>query len=687
MAYTKNNFKDYNVLHASELNKMDNQIAKNESDLNELGGRVEEVLASIPEDYSQLSESIAEILDVEKKYIGYDGLAKKYGVGVGFYDANNIYHDSSLYAWIDLEIGKGLTISGCRDSGTVNLLDKDKNFVSNAKNWSNPNGKYYQSDLVAFVRISMINSDVDKCTLKSYDSSIDAAIELTDFLVERKDLSMEWELGSTSDLTGGDLSSTTRIRNKGKIDVRYASSIITSIANGYDYGINFFNHDTYLGCRNWISDNRFDLLTEYPNVTHVRFVIRIHNNQSISNIDEVSSKLNVQVLENNVQVLFGNKSNYDDVNIAWELDSINDISGNDTEGYKNRIRTVQKIDVSKYSKVSFEIENGYKYGIYAYDDNSFLGTKNWITDKTNNLFDIYPNATKLRLVLADTSNHDINDVELYAEKVTITYEYNNLGILNRNEKKIAAINNKVFDSDYIPPKMITLIDDDGADGFYNYLMPLAKELHIPISSCNVGIYATNGLIGHMQWDKLIECANSGMEICSHSNKDIGGKTYPIIDENGNQVMSDEEVLEDLYVSRNLMRTHGMNSDMLVYPNSSDHFEKIADIARLAGYKYGIGYTLENPRIYKRGEFDPYYLTRYDLDYSLLDESRLIGIVERMDNRTTGWMLLKMHTSFIDWNEPAKAETMVNNLRTMIQYAISHGSKFVTAEAGYNAYYV
>ena len=190
----------------------------------------------------------------------------------------------------------------------------------------------------------------------------------------------------------------------------------------------------------------------------------------------------------------------------------------------------------------------------------------------------------------------------------------------------------------------------------------------------------------MNWTKLNECMENGVEVISHSYKDIGGQAYPILDENGNQVMSDVDIMHDLTQCRNLLRMHGAYTDTFVAPNLSDQYEGFVKCVENVGHICSFtNLSVNSGRIYKKGEVDRWYIDRYYLDNKLLDVDALKSVIDQFDNKNTGWMVANFHCTFGAWADDAKVETMVSNLKTMIEYAISKGIIFVSSEVGVKAY--
>ena len=54
--------------------------------------------------------------------------------------------------------------------------------------------------------------------------------------------------------------------------------------------------------------------------------------------------------------------------------------------------------------------------------------------------------------------------------------------------------------------------------FYEAILPLVKEMHIPIVSANCGANTSDDMAwrkGRMNWTKLNECMENGVEVVSH----------------------------------------------------------------------------------------------------------------------------------------------------------------------------
>lgn len=446
------------------------------------------------------------------------------------------------------------------------------------------------------------------------------------------------------------------------VDVKLTSKLVVSGCAGNGI-VNLLdtNKELVRNVRDW--DNPNGSYEVEDGVAFVRLSIEM-DDVSTCSLDSPESRVNSVIKTLNEADVITQETIFND----FEIGSISDGDGN-TIASKTRIRGIERISVKKYTRITIAVENGYKYQLYGWDDTGYLGTTKWLTSKKD-VMDVFPTATEFNLIIADISNSTINDVDLYASKVNLT------GTIN----KLKSI-------DYNPPKMITLIDDDGFIYFHSYLLPIIKEMGVPITSAIIGSYtfepeATNH--GRMTWENVSECQRWGAEICSHAYNNIGSDELPIIDEFGNQVMSDNEILRDLHLSRNIIKQNGGNADCLVYPNKSDMYDGIDKVAKLAGYKYC--FTGGTQHIHMRGSIQPYWIDRFSMDDKLLDLNTMKSMVDTYwGTKTTGWMVCKMHTSFNDWKDAEKRDIMLANLREWILYVQSKGITFVTLEVGANEY--
>ena len=372
----------------------------------------------------------------------------------------------------------------------------------------------------------------------------------------------------------------------------------------------------------------------------------------------------------------------------WEYGILNDDTGEDADNRKAYIRTSEFIAIDYCEKISVSVVSGFTSEFYFWNGDVYIGHKIY-KNNTDDIFVNYPNATKIKVVLCENDYSNIKNIDDVASKLTVTAVIITLKTVGNNIERIEKIED-VLKINYAPPRMITLIDDDGGNMFYEAILPLVKEMHIPIVSANCGINTSDDMAwkkGRMNWTKLNECMENGVEVVSHSYKDIGGTTYPIIDENGNQVMSDVDIMHDLTQCRNLLRMHGCNVEAIVSPNHSDEYAGFVKCCEHVGHSYAFTNVSEHSgRIYKKGEADRWYIDRYYLDNKLMDVNTLKDVIDEFpENSVTGWMVMNFHCTFANWADDKKVPIMVNNLKTMIQYAIDKGIIFVSAEVGARAY--
>lgn len=371
----------------------------------------------------------------------------------------------------------------------------------------------------------------------------------------------------------------------------------------------------------------------------------------------------------------------------WEYGHFDDNTGEPTGNAKAYIRTSDFIRLDNLKLLETSTESGFTSEFYFWNGDTYLG--HHVYRSSNNILPDYPTATKMKIIMNESDYSNITDFADTVSKLTLIGTVETLKNIEDNTERIEKVES-VLKLNEVPPRMITLIDDDGGSMFYEAILPLVKEMHIPIVSANCGANTSDDMAwrkGRMNWTKLNECMENGVEVVSHTFKDIGGTAYPILDEHGNQVMSDVDIMYDLTQCRNLLRMHGCNVEAIVSPNKSDEYSGFVKCCEYVGHSYAFTNLSEHSgRIYKRGEADRWYIDRFYLDNKLLDVDALKAVIDNFaPNSTTGWMVANFHCTFSNWADDAKVETMVNNLRTMIQYAISKGIIFVSSEVGAREY--
>src|SRR5699024_5127783 len=107
--------------------------------------------------------------------------------------------------------------------------------------------------------------------------------------------------------------------------------------------------------------------------------------------------------------------------------------------------------------------------------------------------------------------------------------------------------------------IITWIDDDGREGVYTKLKPLAKEYGITFTSALITKRLENPTSNSLTINQIKELQDLGFEFLSHThNHDPNHRPT---------AMTEEELHEDFSTSKELMRKYGLNDRGLVIPFS------------------------------------------------------------------------------------------------------------------------
>ena len=267
-----------------------------------------------------------------------------------------------------------------------------------------------------------------------------------------------------------------------------------------------------------------------------------------------------------------------------------------------------------------------------------------------------------------------------------------------------------------PKAYLTIIDDDGDKHFKTDVMPLMRELKVPIATA-----VTPTRIGTeprwMTWTDILQCQLFGAEVLNHTYHHYSGDRL--------DTLSDRDLRQDYISARNEMRRRGIKSgEYLVYSSSTGDHPRAQNFASQL-YKCGIriGGSTINTR-----HTDPYALSRYRLDYAA-SESRQDwnphDIQSYVDQVTAqgGWQIWMFHTSNSIWNQrvltdadgrivtdeqgtPVPMTDAAGNpvldgdgthptmgtavylplLRSAIEYARQNGVEIVTVQKGYETFY-
>ena len=219
---------------------------------------------------------------------------------------------------------------------------------------------------------------------------------------------------------------------------------------------------------------------------------------------------------------------------------------------------------------------------------------------------------------------------------------------------------------------ISYVDDDLGAGFFTKLMPLAEEYDIIFTSAVI----TNNPHGfpdddrnwnpdhqakYGQYEDMVYWQNKGRaEFISHTHTHDVNNRY--------EDMTEEEQLEDMRKSRDILKKWGFNYRGIAYAFGSYTDEVVKRTRQV--FDYAIGTGTRGASVVKP-PFTNYDMRRTQAQNNLSEIKQQIDIAAAEN----GWLILSGHVDQYDWYSE-------EYMREIIEYALSKGLKFVSTEEGY-----
>lgn len=226
-----------------------------------------------------------------------------------------------------------------------------------------------------------------------------------------------------------------------------------------------------------------------------------------------------------------------------------------------------------------------------------------------------------------------------------------------------------------PAPMLTIIDDDGCRRFYEYLLPLCREKNVPMTSpvviTQIEARESGETTYWMNWEQILECYASGIEIVSH--------TYDHASSETEASRTKEEVATNYRKAHAILEMHGIHTDCICY-NGGTASTYQAQYAARNSFRYA--FIAGGDRINYAGSIDPYNIARYKMDVKDGGTTAFAALDELIEAQT-GWMVWMIHTSDSSWQDNAEAYTAIYG--QLIDYALENGIQIVTTDYGYRTY--
>ena len=320
----------------------------------------------------------------------------------------------------------------------------------------------------------------------------------------------------------------------------------------------------------------------------------------------------------------------------------------------NVIRTAIPIIVNQGEKYSFEFANNMTTLGFYYDSNGKLVSPCFTIG--GGIITIPSGVYYMHISYRSSSNIDVS----YAETFKMYQIMENSIQLPMGEK------------------LLTIIDDDSNIRYYTDIYPIAKAKKVSISSAVIA-----GRIGnsnYMTWENINDAYCNGMEMLCHTY------SHPLTTDQG-WPYNLEFFEEDYRKASNILKTHGIIPNLLVFSGSSGRYDMCQESCKRASFD---GAFLAGDNRITFGDTDRYNIPRFrignDSNYHL-ELPLLKGMINKLSS-SGGWMVWMMHTSspkgWVGGTEEGSSAYMLGEI---IDYARAHNIKIVTADYGFKKTYM
>ena len=217
-------------------------------------------------------------------------------------------------------------------------------------------------------------------------------------------------------------------------------------------------------------------------------------------------------------------------------------------------------------------------------------------------------------------------------------------------------------------RLLTLIDDDGHQTFYEKLLPVIREKHVPISMAIETGWAGTGTF--MSWETIAECHSAGAEVLNHSQRHIWSKEK-------SEQRTSEDIMEEMLGSIADLEEHGYGdtADIYVYPGSSagatwDEAMQVMRVCIRAGGNIVNTFPFANKWILSRYKIGSDHVPDFEEMKQYIDELVDSG----------GWEIWMMHS-----NNGYMTDECIEALKQAIDYCRTVGVQIVTAKDALDFY--
>ena len=219
-----------------------------------------------------------------------------------------------------------------------------------------------------------------------------------------------------------------------------------------------------------------------------------------------------------------------------------------------------------------------------------------------------------------------------------------------------------------PRHMLTIIDDDGCNTFYDIMLPIIEEKDISISTA---IETGNvGTEDYMTWEMIEECHNNGAEVLNHSRDHIYSKE-------DNENRSEDEIKDDMVSSIEMLKEHGYaeTADIYVYPGAS-----AGRTWSIAKKYFRVGINSSGSKTNEKG-FNRFNVSRYPVgskEVPTYDEMK--GYIDEVASTNNGWQIWMLHSHGGNITSDA-----VEDICRIIDYCKENNVEIVSAKEALDYY--
>ena len=242
-------------------------------------------------------------------------------------------------------------------------------------------------------------------------------------------------------------------------------------------------------------------------------------------------------------------------------------------------------------------------------------------------------------------------------------------ISNNGQRSFGNFSEPVKYSAYDSPRhMLTIIDDDGYNTFYDIILPIIERKGVSISTA---VETGNvGTADFMTWEKIEECHNRGAEILNHSRDHICLREE-------NEKRTDDEIKDDMLSAVDMMVEHGYSETAYIYVYPGASAGRTWSIAQ-SYFRIGINSSGSKVNTPKSGRYN---ISRYPVgSKNIPTYDELKGYIDELISVNNGWEIWMLHSHGGNITSDA-----VEDICRIIDYCKANNVEVVSAKEALDYY--